>query len=481
MIEFRLPDVGEGLHEAQIGAWLVAVGDVVKLDQPLLEVETDKSVVELPSPAVGRIVKLGFETGQMATVGDLLVVIEPEMGRGQTRTNADEAVEAAKPLASGNLPRATVGMAGPGERILAAPSVRQLALAKGVDLTAVRGSGPAGRILASDVEAVIGKQLSVISNQLSVDQSPIANPQSPIATSQILAAPAVRKMAQERGIDLAQVVGSAENGRITPADVEQFVAVGQEEETAVSSPLPPRSSASLLPTAAQRTPLRGIRRTMALRMQESWQTIPHVTNFEEIDATELMAVRGVLKEAGAARGVSVTYLPIVAKILTQVLQLYPDFNASIDMETMEVVHHPACHLGIATATDDGLLVPVLRDAGQLTIFEMATQINDLVTQARARKLPREALTGSTFTITNFGIFGNSIGTPIINPPEVAILGMGRIAEKPVVVAGALAVRPVLPLALSFDHRLIDGAAAGAFLRRLRQLLERPQELLLDLR
>ena len=194
-----------------------------------------------------------------------------------------------------------------------------------------------------------------------------------------------------------------------------------------------------------------------------------------------MAVRGVLKEAGAARGVSVTYLPIVAKILTQVLQLYPDFYASIDMETMEVVHHPACHLGIATATDDGLLVPVLRDAGQLTIFEMAAQINDLVTQARVRKLPREALTGSTFTITNFGVFGNSIGTPIINPPEVAILGMGRIAEKPVVVDGALAVRPVLPLALSFDHRLIDGAAAGAFLRRLRQLLERPQELLLDLR
>ena len=473
MIEFRLPDVGEGLHEAQIGAWLVAVGDVVKLDQPLLEVETDKSVVELPSPSAGRIVKLGFETGQMATVGDLLVVIETEMGRGQTRTNADEAVKAAP----------VVGMAGPRERILAAPSVRQLALAKGVDLTAVRGSGPAGRILASDVEAVIGKPLSVIGNQLSVDQSPISNLQSPISNPQILAAPAVRKMAQEMGIDLAQVPGSAENGRITPADVEQFVAMVKEVETAVSSPLPPRSPAPLLPvtTAAQRTPLRGIRRTMALRMQESWQTIPHVTNFEEIDATELMAVRGVLKEAGAARGVSVTYLPIVAKILTQVLQLYPDFYASIDMETMEVVHHPACHLGIATATDDGLLVPVLRDAGQLTIFEMAAQINDLVTQARVRKLPREALTGSTFTITNFGVFGNSIGTPIINPPEVAILGMGRIAEKPVVVDGALAVRPVLPLALSFDHRLIDGAAAGAFLRRLRQLLERPQELLLDLR
>ncbi|MCA9967016.1 MAG: E3 binding domain-containing protein, partial [Anaerolineales bacterium] len=267
MIEFRLPDVGEGLHEAQIGAWLVAVGDVVKLDQPLLEVETDKSVVELPSPAAGRIVKLGFETGAMATVGDLLVVIEPEMGRGQTRTNADEAMKAAP----------VVGMAGPGERILAAPSVRQLALAKGVDLTAVRGSGPAGRILASDVEAVIGKPLSVIGNQLSVDQSPISNLQSPISNPQILAAPAVRKMAQEMGIDLAQVPGSAENGRITPADVEQFVAMVKEVETAVSSPLPPRSPAPLLPvtTAAQRTPLRGIRRTMALRMQESWQNIPH--------------------------------------------------------------------------------------------------------------------------------------------------------------------------------------------------------------
>ena len=239
MIEFRLPDVGEGLHEAQIGAWLVAVGDVVKLDQPLLEVETDKSVVELPSPAAGRIVKLGFETGAMATVGDLLVVIEPEMGRGQTRTNADEAMKAAP----------VVGMAGPGERILAAPSVRQLALAKGVDLTAVRGSGPAGRILASDVEAVIGKPLSVIGNQLSVDQSPISNLQSPISNPQILAAPAVRKMAQEMGIDLAQVPGSAENGRITPADVEQFVAMVKEVETAVSSPLPPCFLSPPPPTA----------------------------------------------------------------------------------------------------------------------------------------------------------------------------------------------------------------------------------------
>ncbi len=471
MIEFRLPDVGEGLHEAQIGAWLVAVGDVVKLDQPLLEVETDKSVVELPSPVAGRIVKLGFETGQMATVGDLLVVIEGETGRGQTPTNADEAAKPAKPAAS-----PTVGMAGPGERILAAPSVRQLALAKGVDLTAVRGSGPAGRILASDVESVISKQLSVNSKQSSIGQSPISNPQSPISNLQILAAPAVRKMAQEMEVDLAQVPGSAENGRITPEDLERFIT----HQPSAAPPLP-RSPAPLPPTAAQRTSLRGIRRTMALRMQESWRTIPHVTNFEDVDATELIAVRGILKEAGAARGVSVTYLPIVAKVMTQLLQEYPDFNASIDMATMEVVHHPACHLGIATATDDGLLVPVLRDAERLTILETATQINDLVEQARARKLPREALTGSTFTITNFGIFGNSIGTPIINPPEVAILGMGRIAEKPVVVDGALAVRSVLPLALSFDHRLIDGAAAGAFLRRLRQLLERPQALLLDLR
>lgn len=467
MIEFRLPDVGEGLHEAQIGAWLVAVGDVVKLDQPLLEVETDKSVVELPSPAAGRIVKLGFETGAMATVGDLLVVIETEMGREQTRTKADEA---AKPLASRNLAPAPIGMAGPGERILAAPSVRQLALAKGVDLTAVRGSGPAGRILASDVEAVISYRLSVIG-----EEGEHPTPHVPRPSSQVLAAPAVRKMAQEMGVDLAQVVGSAENGRITPADVERFVTQHP------SAPLPPRPPAPLLPSTAQRTPLRGIRRTMALRMQESWRTIPHVTNFEEIDATELIAVRGILKEAAAVRGVAMTYLPIVAKMVAQLLAEYPDFNASIEMETMEVVHHPACHLGIATATDDGLLVPVLRDAGQLTILETATQINALVDAARARKLPREALTGSTFTITNFGVFGNSIGTPIINPPEVAILGMGRIAEKAVVVNGALAVRSVLPLALSFDHRLIDGAAAGAFLRRLRQLLERPQALLLDLR
>ncbi|MEM7114239.1 MAG: 2-oxo acid dehydrogenase subunit E2 [Chloroflexota bacterium] len=477
MYEFRLPDVGEGIHEAEIGEWLVAVGDVVKLDQPVLEVETDKSVVELPAPIAGRVVKIGLETGTLARVGELLLVIEPVDSKRSVVISEQSTGDGGQPSDS-TVSRTSfaslqpVGLASPSQRILAAPSVRKLALELGVDLTAVSGSGPAGRILASDVrEAVNSGQLSVNSEQVAKDTHDALR-----ITQSVLAAPAVRKKAQDLGVDLAVVNGTAEKGRVTMEDLERFVA---ERETAVSQPA---QSTQTMPTeASERVALRGIRRSMARRMEESWQTIPHVTNFEDIDATELITLRQVLKGEAEARGLKLTYLPIMAKITAQLLTDFPDFNASIDMVAQEILYHRYIHLGIATATPDGLLVPVVKYANQLSIFELAEQINALAEQARTRKLPPSALSGSTFTITNFGSFGGNLGTPIINPPEVAILGSGRIAKKPVVIDDELVIRPILPIALSFDHRLIDGAMAGSFLTRLRQLLERPQQLLLDLK
>lgn len=461
MYEFRLPDVGEGLHEAEIGNWLVAVGDIVKLDQPVLEVETDKSVVELPAPVAGRIVQLGAETGTLAQVGDLLLVIEPLDRKGQPEPSilVKTAVSSSK-----------IGLPGPDQRILAAPSVRKFALELDVDLTAVSGTGPAGRILVSDVKnALAGKGVTGSQQQSTENSQKVAK---------VLAAPAVRRMAQVEGIDLTQVVGTAENGRVTQEDLAEFMA--QQKSTpakdvgVITTPTEPS-------VGSQRVPLRGIRRSMAHRMELAWQTIPHVTNFEDIDATQLVHLRQLLQEDVADRGLKLTYLPLITKIVAQLLTEFPDFNASIDTEKQEIIYHNHVHIGMATATPDGLLVPVIKNANHLTLFQLIETIQTLATQARERQLPREALRGSTFTITNFGSFGGNLGTPIINPPEVAILGSGQIAKKPVAVSDELVIRPILPLALSFDHRLIDGAMAGSFLTRLRQLLEMPQRLLLDMK
>jgi len=219
---------------------------------------------------------------------------------------------------------------------------------------------------------------------------------------------------------------------------------------------------------------------MAERMSLAWQNIPHVTVLEEVDASNLVDLRCQLQPEAERRGVRFTYLPLIIKATVQTLKEFPDFNASLDMEAQTITKHEVYHIGIATATSDGLLVPVLRHADRLTVLELARELGQLVEQAQNRKLAANELSGSTFSITNFGSFGSTQATPIINPPEVAILGCGKIIEKPVATQGCVEIRPVLPLALSFDHRLLDGAMAAQFLNRLRLLLTDPTLLLLDL-
>ncbi|RME46165.1 MAG: 2-oxo acid dehydrogenase subunit E2, partial [Caldilineae bacterium] len=238
------------------------------------------------------------------------------------------------------------------------------------------------------------------------------------------------------------------------------------------------------PLAAEETveeiPLRGLRRRIAERMEEAWR-VPHVTSFEEVDAGGLVALRQTLKPEAERRGVALSYLPLIVKAVVQALREFPTFNATLDMSAGKILLRRYYHIGIATATDEGLVVPVLRHADRRSLFELAAEITRLAEGARRRRLPLEELTGSTFTITNVGSFGGRYGTPIINPPEVAILGLGRIEERPVARNGELAIRPILPLMLSYDHRLIDGAAAGEFLARLQVLLSNPTLLMLELR
>ena len=434
MQEFKLPDLGEGMQEAEVVEWLVKPGDMLKLDQTMLKVETDKAVVEIPSPVAGRVAEIRVQDGQTAKVGDVLVVFE-------NTTSAN-----------------------------------------GGSSTLSQGSTSGSQAMQS---------------------APVSTPnhvsQAPGAKQRVLAAPAVRKLAFELGVDLEKVTPSLSNGRVSMEDVRSYV----EREKAVSTSS--SSSAILIegkeaeqhekqaptqmthkverpvtPVQDERQPLKGLRKRIAERMERSWRTIPHATAFDEVDGGALASLREALKPAAERRGVRLTYIPLLIKLVIPLLKEFPIFNASLDEESREIIYRRSYHIGVAATSPEGLLVPVLRDADQLTLMEIAGNLEHLIEGAKERTLSLSEVSGSTFTLNNVGSFGGSTGTPIINYPEVAILAVGRLQEKAVVQQGAVIVRPMMPLALSFDHRLIDGAMTGAFLARFKELVENPQQLMLDM-
>ncbi len=412
MQEFKLPDLGEGMQEAEVVQWLVKLGDTLKLDQTMVKVETDKAVVEIPSPVAGRVAEIRVQDGQVAKVGDVLVVFE---------TSA----------------------------------------------TANRGSAFPSQ---SNASASVPTQPT---------SAPSPATRIPTTKQRVLAAPAVRKLAFELGIDLEQVTPSNPNGRVSIEDVRSYA-----EQTRTPSALPASSSALAeqpVPLAQdEREPLTGLRKRIAEHMERSWRTIPHATAFDEVDGSALAVLRESLKPLAEKRGVRLTYIPLLIKLLIPLLKEHPIFNAGLDEERREIIYKHSYHIGVATASPEGLLVPVLRNADRLTLFEIARSLERLIEGAKKRTLSLPELSGSTFTLNNVGSFGGSSGTPIINYPEVAILAVGRLQDKAVVQQGTIIVRPVMPLALSFDHRLIDGAMAGTFLARFKELVENPQQLMLDM-
>ncbi|MDX1524382.1 MAG: dihydrolipoamide acetyltransferase family protein, partial [Anaerolineae bacterium] len=282
--------------------------------------------------------------------------------------------------------------------------------------------------------------------------------------------------------DVKKFAEQREAASVKKAPAEPAPTIAPQEVTTTSAPAVMPSQPPLITTGQEVVdlePLQGLRRRIAERMEEAWR-VPHVTSFAEVEVGRLVKLRQSLKPPAADKGVSLTYLPFVIKAVVQALKKFPRFNASLDMDKQTVLLRRYYHLGIATAIPEGLVVPVLRHADQLNMLQTGQELARLAALARERRLGPEELSGSTFTITNFGSFGGQQGTPIINPPEVAILGLGRIAEKPVAVKGKLKIRPVLPLALSFDHRLLDGAAAAQFLGRIEGLLSNPKQLMLEL-
>ncbi|HXR64810.1 MAG TPA: dihydrolipoamide acetyltransferase family protein [Ktedonobacteraceae bacterium] len=447
MNELKLADLGEGMHEAEIVEWLVRQGESVRLDQPVVRVETDKAIVEIPSPVAGQISEIRFQAGQTAKVGEVLAVYE----------NA----------------QAHNGGKGAATRTKGAPAQASSTSAP-VDVPSSASAKPA---LAE------GEPTPVERFRAALAEDPATANGTPGTQKRVLAAPAVRKLAFELGIDLASVMPSAANGRVTLEDVRAHT------ERANAAPAPalapqteaiPASSPVQETTGDVRKVLTGLRRQIAEHMERSWRIIPHATAFDELDASGLIALRKELLPAAEKRGTRLTYMPLLIKLLIPVLKEFPIFNASLDQEKREIVYKSSYHMGVATASPDGLFVPVLRDADTLSLLEIAARLEKLIEGAKTRTLTRPELTGSTFTLNNVGSFGGSSGTPIINYPEVAILAIGRIEEKAVVRNGAIIAQPRMPLALSFDHRVIDGALSGAFLARFKELVEHPQQLLLDM-
>jgi pyruvate dehydrogenase E2 component (dihydrolipoamide acetyltransferase) len=452
MLEFKLPDVAEGIHEAEILRWMVAPGEQVKLDQPMVEIQTDKSVAEIGAPVNGKVLEIKAQPGTIAHVGEVLVTLEPQ-GTAAPKDAPEGAKGSAKPAYAG---------LGTSER------------------AAQRGGEPAQAGLA---EARPPQGASSGAASLGGAEAP---------KRRALAAPAARKMAFELGIDIDQVSGTGPGGRVTMEDVRNFAARaaapepapavvatnGASKWVAIAAPALPAALAE--PGGEQREPLVGLRRRIAERMELAWRTIPHATAFGEADGAALMALREELKPQAEKLGIHLTYVPLLVKIVVQALKEYPIFNASLDEERREIIYKRFYHIGLATDTPDGLLISVVRNADRLTLLDLAREVNRLVEAGRARKLTLPESSGSTFTLNNVGSFGGSgSGVPIINPPEAAILAVGALRERPVARQGQIIAQPTLPLSLSFDHRLIDGAGSSAFLARVQELVEHPSLLLLN--
>ncbi len=384
--DFVLPDLGEGITEGEIRKWLVKEGDSIEEHQTALEIETDKAVVEVPSPKKGKVLKINKDIGDIAKVGEVLMVI----------AEAGEAVEE-KPKEERPKSVSVVGVLPEEEEVLAAPAVRALAKELGVKLESIKGSGPGGSITKDDVTE-----------------------------------------ASEKG----------------KKKEDQFGAV-------------------------ERIPMRGLRKTIAKNLTFAQKTTASVTGMDEADITELWNLREKEKKPIQDKGIHLTFLPFFIKAVYHALAEHPLLNASIDDEREEIVIKKYYNIGVAVDTPDGLMVPVIKDAHKKTILELATEIQNLSQKARERKITLDEMKGSTFTITNYGHFGGWFATPIINYPDAAILGTGKISDKPWVKEGQIVIRKILPLSLTFDHRVTDGVDASKFLTKIIRYLEDPALLFIE--
>ncbi|MDH6484977.1 dihydrolipoamide acetyltransferase family protein [Streptomyces sp. SAI-127] len=428
---FRLPDLGEGLTDAEIVEWKVAVGDTVTIDQIVVEVETAKAAVEVPVPYAGMVLRLHAEAGTPLGVGEPLITVGAEAPAAPEPTVVDTAADRYREeeqAGSGNV------LIGYGTGHEPAPRRRRRRAA----------AAPETPAPAPVTEAHVPRVIS----------------------------PLVRRLARDHGIDLAALTPSGPAGVVLRRDVEQ--AVARQEPASTESTATPEPAGD----GPVRIPLRGIRKAVADKLARSRTEIPDATTWVDVDATGLLQAKRALEAAEPGRRIGL--LALFARICVAGLRRYPELNSTVDTERREILRFDEVHLGFAAQTERGLVVPVVRDAHRLTTVQLATELARLTELARTGKLPPDRLTGGTFTLNNYGVFGVDGSTPIINHPEAALLGVGRIIDKPWVVNGELTVRKVTQLSFSFDHRVCDGGTAGGFLRFVAHCVERPAVLLADI-
>jgi 2-oxoisovalerate dehydrogenase E2 component (dihydrolipoyl transacylase) len=437
---FKMPDLGEGTVEAEIVAWHTKPGDSVNEDQVIVEVMTDKAAVEVPAPVSGRVVSISGEPGDKVAVGSPLIVFElaataPAVAAAPSPTAAPSpSVAPPRAPAAAEPPTAPPAAPGPSAsnggqpprsgRVMASPANRRRAREAGIDLSTVAGSGPGGRILSGDLIAASG--------------------QLPARTA----------------------------GGVSAETSARETAAAPSPGPAARAPGPPSGAR---PAAPETTEIKviGVRRLIAERMSEAKRTIPHFAYVEEVDVTELESLRQHLNGKIPKGEPSLTYLPLVILALTRALESFPQCNVLHDAARGVLVRHRAVHVGIATQTPDGLKVPVVRNAQALSLWELAADIRRVSERARTNKASREELVGSTITVTSLGKLGGIASTPVINAPEVAIIGLNKAVDRPVVHDGAVVVRRIMNLSSSFDHRFVDGYDAAAMIQALKDLLEHP--------
>lgn len=419
--DFVLPDLGEGITEGEVRKWLVKKGDAVEEHQNVLEIETDKAVVEVPSPKKGIVLKINKEEGDIARVGEVLMTI------------AEEGERAGAPQEA------------PGK--------------KNRESVSVVGVVPEGE------EAVKGEQAGATRGKESVSVVGSIPEEEEGAEEQVLATPSVRHYAKEVGVAIGNIRGSGPAGSVTREDVRKAAEKAR-------TPAAPHGE-------EERKPLRGLRRTISRNLTISQRTTAFVTGMDEVDITELWDLRKRENKSLADKNIHLTFMPFFIKAVIHALAEHPYLNASIDQEREEIVLKKYFHIGIAVDTPDGLMVPVIKECDKKTIIELAAELQELSEKARDRKIKLEEMKGGTFTITNYGHFGGTFATPIINYPESAILGTGKIAEKPWVKDGKIAIRKILPISLTFDHRVTDGVDATKFLTKVANYLEDPALLFIE--
>jgi pyruvate dehydrogenase E2 component (dihydrolipoamide acetyltransferase) len=437
--EFRLPDIGEGVAEGEVVQWFVKEGDSIREDQPLVSVLTDKANVEIPSPKSGRIAHIHAQVGEKVKVGGKLVTIETSgtetpLGVGRAAALPDTSPVTAKP-SPGPAPSSNAAKESPAPtavdgRVLAPPYLRRLAAEKGIDLAGIRGSGPAGRITEADLTAA----------------SPSTTPGS------VLRDPGVTSPV---GAVAVSGVPSSGKGAGTAA-----IPAGEVRE---------------------RIPIRGIRRVISEHMSESTHRAAHFTYVEEVDVTELIRLRDHMAKHVEKQGVRLSYLPFIVKAVVAAFRTCPKLNATMDDAHDELVVRSAYHIGIAAAAPEGLIVPVVRNADQKSVSQLAREIQDLAERGKAGKLSRGELTGSTFTISSLGALGGVMATPILNYPEVGILGVHKIQRRPVYrTDGTIGPADLMNLSISLDHRVVDGIEGAQFLAAVKSYLEDPHQLFAEL-